>query len=1747
MESTFQSDVLLSFAIGHARSSHIVGNSAIFASKFTNDRGSTQQYIGCVPDGVMGHMVAALRGANVQYATSYSSSSDALYCFSAFLDMGTLTTIRESGLSLLLLEPVPSIVKLDKSIVDFQLLLLYNKSEDSSEEGQKKEIVEHQPVSSTNSRTNSFTRRISSLSDPSTLKAASVAASLWHTRDVHPVIADIRSKEHTVVLSVMLHSTASKAQQERAAQQWLLQLRSSDFQDFKLLLHHHNFWAVGKKTAFDVGSGTNDALMNHSSSSGSISSSFHLLNETRRGLSVAMGRKDESSGRSAPSRFPFHKSFEKHNDDDDDDDGGSRLKDGLGARFRQSMEHYSLMHDMWADWADTIQALMIASQSQFQPQSQPQPQPRSQSQSAQSSQQPRQQQQHEKWRPRGSHICGSDTLEISHFRGNVHISLPLAWLKGISGPVVDLPQKYSRDSEKGVGESYSYLQQVSAENGACLAHLLTVVGADPLVSRIALSRAPRPLNNIARAISETGSKTEAEPFLEAGLDGTGVVVGMADTGLDQTSCFFREEDNAVVLRADFGHGNTVVDHSFRKVVQYVNYSGSGGDYSSGHGTHVAGTVAGLCAFESESTTENRNIYKGMAPNAKLAFFDIGIDNKQQDLTVPYDFSETLYPPAYQAGARIHTNSWGGGYLYDSFTITTDQYLYEHDDFLAIYAAGNSGSSGSETVVSPALSKNAVSVACSQNGHSSGHSIDRISSFSSQGPTADGRLKPDISAPGESLTSALARNEGSPGSSCNLASKSGTSMAAPVIGGSTALIFQYFTDPRFWAALCNPRYRFCRRGAFSPKGTLLKALILQSGSPLASYNGRVTLSNPPDVYQGYGRMDLSLLLPTVASDNESSSFTLYVDQGQLRELTERRYTVAVASSSQQLKVTLSWFDPPNEVFAGKYLLHDLDLVVEDPSGQYTFYGNSPNRDGIPAVGASRDETNTNEQVTVAVPAVGDWTVRVQAKRLSEALTQNFSIALTAAGVVTSDGEGDTVVELYPLSPALLQQCQATGARPNAEPNKALEVSKWARGSTSGWSSSDYYSLYAVGSLEDPPIAKAGQLVQQGYFTNYHSYAVDDICVTAGDYAISLRVGSKTKYGTQLSIAACDVFIAPLTPHQSFRVEPAVLQSNQPFNSSTLDAQVPVFPENACVSSCLAGRHVKLPLWLSEWEDGGGWSGTYYAVFRMPDDPYTPLAAPDDDEQDADSVYFAAYAQGGGSMEWGFEEFKEHCLPLPSATTVAQAVTADDTASIQRQSTMAGASALANAAGTSSSSPICYTVQLSVPSKMEKNFEYAELYFAGSYLIQDGVETDDYCPYEMDADVTLARVCLSSAFEASDSGSGNDRAGEGDATLSIVTFYTQNTPVRDLGQGTVSWSTFVEAQAAENIAEVGSCSLRALVVNADTDTPTAAPTSAAPSAAPTRAPTTTPTAAPSFTPVPSGMPTADPTSARPSALPTDIPTEAPVTAHPTTHTSTPTFTAAPTVSPSHAPTAVPSTPEPSNTPTAHPTSLGTAVPTLLPSRAPTPVNTLLPTVAPTATPTQLPSYAPTALPTESSSVTIAKTFGEHSLHCLEDCLGYPGLDIFATDMYDSCLFLVSVFDVCTSFSVAYGYCVVQPCAEDCTTVDWCYFAAGTSISCLGGKWQGEGADAQLLATQCVETLTNSDSTNGDENDGDGGDDDGDSSSGKSTSSSSHKNNDSNLDGGAEAVIISELLRSQSKSLLCLIDDHILQCYFLSSYSY
>lgn len=118
---------------------------------------------------------------------------------------------------------------------------------------------------------------------------------------------------------------------------------------------------------------------------------------------------------------------------------------------------------------------------------------------------------------------------------------------------------------------------------------------------------------------------------------------------------------------------------------------------------------------------------------------------------------------------------------------------------------------------------------------------------------------------------------------------------------------------------------------------------------------------PDIFQGYGRVNLAKVLPL--QGHSTNSYTLFVDQNELKPLTELVYTVVVKSAAEDLKITLSWYDPPTAEFAARNLVHDLDLIVINPAST-SYYGNSVVVDT--GYTGSRDELNNVRRLTNFLP-------------------------------------------------------------------------------------------------------------------------------------------------------------------------------------------------------------------------------------------------------------------------------------------------------------------------------------------------------------------------------------------------------------------------------------------------------------------------------------------------------------------------------------------------------------------------------------------------------------------------------------------------------------------------------------------------------------------------------------------------------------------------------------------------------------
>jgi len=500
-----------------------------------------------------------------------------------------------------------------------------------------------------------------------------------------------------------------------------------------------------------------------------------------------------------------------------------------------------------------------------------------------------------------------------------------------------------------------------------------------------------------------------------GLGGAGITVGLFDYGIDEG-------------HADFG----------TRVV--VNDGGL-----DAHATHIAGVIGGSGAASAGFDSWNPSTaspthanggsvfqWRGMAPDVKL------IDADAES----YAFDATKIRTYIASGMAISNHSYGLSVngLYSEGDATDDE-LIRGDATDAgtpiparerVYSAGNDGdtnntASTQQEVGYFALNKQLKNGIVVGSFDAQSHHID---SQSSLGPTQDGRIKPDVVAPGVNVTStgycrvASSDPYADPWAQCSGAplgssrhsfyhSISGTSVSAAAVTGMLALVLQQF----------NATYGTASPGWFLLPSSL-RAITVHSAQDISgpvwftNADGPVQAFAGPDFVTGYGLVDAKAAVELVADRK-------FVEDAVTEVCQERTWWVLV--TQPELKVTLAWDDvaSPIETTASTdpRLINDLDLEVVAPDGtthypwlldqQITKDGvavapaaqvcgsnvkvarkvtptltpkfisvgnpgnvNDPLSGGVlEAAQTGKDHLNNLEQVVVSAPAQGWWKIRV----------------------------------------------------------------------------------------------------------------------------------------------------------------------------------------------------------------------------------------------------------------------------------------------------------------------------------------------------------------------------------------------------------------------------------------------------------------------------------------------------------------------------------------------------------------------------------------------------------------------------------------------------------------------------------------------------------------------------------------------------------------------------------------------------
>ncbi|NOX63625.1 MAG: S8 family serine peptidase [Chloroflexi bacterium] len=375
---------------------------------------------------------------------------------------------------------------------------------------------------------------------------------------------------------------------------------------------------------------------------------------------------------------------------------------------------------------------------------------------------------------------------------------------------------------------------------------------------------------------------------DLGLYGAGQIVGVADTGLDVGV-------TTAAMSDDF-EGRIVEGQA---ICAYFEGGRTSWNDFNGHGTHVAGSVLGngVLSGSNPAAHDYADSFAGVAPEAQLVFQSIDHEPGGGLECVPPDLINYLFKPAYQKGARIHTNSWGGPTGgtprrpeyggYNANAQQADAMMWQYKDMLLLYAAGNSGEDADrdgvvdlDAIGSPGTAKNVITVGASESVRPNinftwgqgwpdsypsspirqdklADNADGMAAFSSRGPTDDGRIKPDLVAPGTAIISARSHDPqaGTGWGEYNqdYIYEGGTSMATPLTAGAAALVREWLIK---------------LKGATNPSAALIKALLINGAADMApGQYGAGTAQEVPDVrpnnVTGWGRVDLAASLEPTA--------------------------------------------------------------------------------------------------------------------------------------------------------------------------------------------------------------------------------------------------------------------------------------------------------------------------------------------------------------------------------------------------------------------------------------------------------------------------------------------------------------------------------------------------------------------------------------------------------------------------------------------------------------------------------------------------------------------------------------------------------------------------------------------------------------------------------------------------------------------------------------------------------------------
>lgn len=580
-------------------------------------------------------------------------------------------------------------------------------------------------------------------------------------------------------------------------------------------------------------------------------------------------------------------------------------------------------------------------------------------------------------------------------------------------------------------------------------------------------------------------------FTQAQFTASNFAVDLSDSGVDTAT---PANPNQFVLRLN-GDPSGVSRFIYSRLEGTAN-SGSTLQGCDGHGNINASIIAGMVpngapfnAFP-HADADGFRYGMGVAPFVRVGSSVIFDPDFFTSPNIP-----NLQSRAYQDGARISSNSWGAatggaynanGQTYDAMvrdaqSATSVNPTAGNQEMVILFAAGNQGA-GANTVGSPGVAKNVITVGASENPRAFGgadgcgstdasadHAMD-IVGFSSRGPNDDGRVKPDLMLPGSHVSGTAAQStNASPvtGNGSQLAcfdasgvcggpapnfdffplgqqwytASSGTSHSTPAVAGYAALIRQHFIN----------------QSLTPPSPAMTKAIMMNSAEYMTGTSANDTL---PSNNQGMGLADMDryfsifddgrVLRDQVAADTFS-------DTGQ-----QRVYAGNVATTSKPFRVTLAWTDAIGPT-TGNAFVNNLDLEVT--VGGVAYKGNVFTGANSTS-GGSADIRNNVESVFVPAGVSGTFVVKVKATNIAgDGIPQNADTTDQDFALVISNGSEAPVSVLESTGVTITAE-NGTPANNTPDPGETVTVSLGLQNVGTTASGSVTATLAATGGIVNP---------------------------------------------------------------------------------------------------------------------------------------------------------------------------------------------------------------------------------------------------------------------------------------------------------------------------------------------------------------------------------------------------------------------------------------------------------------------------------------------------------------------------------------------------------------------------------------------------------------------------------------------------------------------------------------------------------